>query len=248
MSIFGKMACLVVRRYVETSGPVMNAFDKATDKLEKATDKLEDAAKNKRAKLFEREPGTEVLVFDRQSSTASRKLSKSLVDRFDVYNENQELTYTAKGKWLSRKRQLEIFDAKGKYVGLLKEKLFAFRGLFSFEASPVDFTVEIYGKKLGKIKSKGGIVNRKFKIGFNGWNVKGNAFSGNYTIVKGKEEIASVSRKWGMYVLSFFEKQNELLLLMIVIALYADSAPDKSNIRKHSRDRKLRKVKFWFGR
>jgi len=240
MSILGKIAKLITVHTV-TSEPVVNT-------IEKASDKLEESAKKSWDKLFEKDIGTEILVFDRITSTGSYKLSESLVDRFDIYDDNQKLIFTVKGKRLSSKRQLEVYDARGKCIGLLKEKLFAMRGPFSFEASPVDFTVKLYGKKLGKIKSKGGIVNRKYKIGFNGWHIKGNVLSGKYSVVKGKEEIAKVSRKWGTYVLSFYEKHNELVLLMIVIALYSDSAPDKSDIRKRSRERKLKRAKFWLGR
>ena len=234
-----------VTAHVVTSEPVKNTIDNA---LENASEKLEESAKKSRDKLFEKEPGTEILVFDRHSSTASHKSTESLIDRFAIYGDSQELKYTVRGKYLSKKRQLDVFDVNGKSIGLLKENMFAFRGLISFEASPVDFTVEIHGKKFGKIKSKGGIVNRKFEIGFNNWRIKGNVFSGNYSVVKGKDEIARISRKWGTYVLTFFEKQNELVLLMIVIALYSDSAPDKSDIRKRNRERRIRKAKFWFGK
>ena len=247
MSLLGKVGKLVATR-VAVSEIGDKAFEKTGELLGKASDKLEQSAKNSWDKLFEKEPGTEILVFNRQSSTASRKLSEALVDRFDIYDENQALRFTVKGKRLSSKRQLEVYDSGGKHLGILKEKLFAFRGLLSLEASPIDFTVELHGKKLGKIKSKGGIVNRKFKIGFNGWQIKGNVFSGKYSIVKGKEEIAKVSRKWEKYVLTFFEKGNELILLMIVLALYSDSVPDKSSIREQNRERKLRKIKFWLGR
>ena len=234
MSILGKIVEKVIP-YVVTSDPVINTLDKVT---EKAKDKLEESANNKSAKLFKKEPGTEILVFDCQSNTMSHKLSESLVDRFNIYGENQKIKYTVKGKKSSKKRQLEVFDAWGRYIGLLKEKLYAHRGPFSLEAAPIDFSVEIYGRKYGKIKSTGGIINRKFKIDFFGWNIKGNVLSGNYSVVKGKEEIARISRKWGTYVLTFFDIQNELLLLMIVIALYSDSAPDKSEVRKDTWERK----------
>ena len=247
MSLLGKVTELIAKQ-IAVSEPGAKAFEKADELIGKASDKLEQSAKNSWDKLFEKEPGTEILVFNRQSSTASRKLSEALVDRFDIYDENQVLKFTVKGKRLSSKRQLEVCDSGGKHIGMLKEKLFAMRGLFSLEASPVDFTVVLHGKKLGKIKSKGGIVNRKFNIGFNGWQIKGNVFSGKYSIVKGNEEIAKVSRKLEQYILTFFEKSNELVLIMIVLALYSDSAPDKSNIRERNRDRKLRKIKFWFGR
>ena len=240
MNILGKVLDKVTLHAI-TSTPAIHTLDKAAESLE-------ESVRNRRAKLFEKESGTEILVFERRSSTESYKLSESLVDRFNIYDENQELKYSVKGELLSKKRHLMVYDACGMNVGLLKEKLFTFRGLLSFETSPVDFSLEIYGKKLGDIKSIGGIVNRKFKIGFNDWNIKGNVFSGKYSVVNKKEEIARIIKRSGSYVLTFFEKHNELVLLMIVIALYSDSARDKSDIREHNRERKIRKVKFWLGK
>ena len=95
MSILGKIVEKAIP-YVVTSDPVINT-------LEKVSDKLEESGNNRSAKLFKKEPGTEILVFDCQSNTMSHKLSESLVDRFDIYGENQELKYTVKGKRSSKK-------------------------------------------------------------------------------------------------------------------------------------------------
>jgi len=219
MSIIGKIV-EIAATHVATSDTAINVLDKVTTKLEKSTDKST-------AKLFEKAPDTEILVFDSLDFIDSNKRSKSIADIFNIYGENQELKYTVKGKLSSNKCQLNVYDASGRNIGLLKEKAFANRGLVSFEASPVDYSIEIYGKKYGEIKSKGGIVNRKYQLGFYGWHIKGNVLSGNYSVVKENEEIANINRKGGTYVLTFYEKQNELLLLLVVIALYSDSLPDE---------------------
>lgn len=231
MSLFSFVAKQVTP-YIATSDSIVNAVDKVKDKID-------ESENNRVEKLYRKEPGTELLVFFPHHPV------DSLVDMFDIYDENRVLRYTAKDKLLSKKRHLEVFEANGNRIGLLKEKLFAYRGLISFESSPVNFSVEIYGKKLGMIKSKGGILNRKFVIGFNGWSVKGNVLSGNYSVVKGKEEIAKVARSYGNYALTFYEKQNELVLLMIVIALYSDAASEKKDVvtRKMGSVKRKRRIK-----
>jgi len=219
MSIIGKIVEKAAT-HIATSDTAINALDKVTTKLEKSAEKST-------AKLFKKAPDTEILVFDSLEITDRKKRSKKEV--FNIYGENQELRYTVKGKLSSKKCLLSVYDAGGRSIGLLKEKAFAYRGLVSFETSPVDYSIEIYGKKLGEIKSKGGIVNRKYQLGFYGWHIKGNVISGNYTVVKENEEIAKINRKSGTYILTFREKQNELLLLMVVLALFSDSLPDEND-------------------
>jgi len=207
--------------------------------IETAQEKIEIASEEKRSKLFEKSLGTEILVIDRQNSKSSYSVSENVVDRFDVFDGNQILKYTVMGKRYSRKRQLEVFNTIDKdRIGFVKEKLFAPRIPFTFQSSPVDFSIEMNGQKLGKIKSKGGIVNRKFKVGFTGWQIKGNFITGNYSIFMKKEEIAKVNRKGVSYILTFYESSNELLLLMIVLALYSDASQDKTTIKKQTKRRR----------
>ena len=170
----------VVGYAYESSG---NAFDRAVNKIM-------GSMKKDGVVPFEEALETEVLMFRLQSSANSSKFSEALSDKFEIYDEMQQLKYTVKGKALSLKRHLEVFNSRGEYVGMLKERLYTAHRPFSASASPQNFAVELSGMKLGIIKAKGDISDRKYKIGFNNWRIKGNVLSGNYSVFKEKEEVA----------------------------------------------------------
>jgi len=71
-------------------------------------------------------------------------------------------------------------------LGTVKEKRMAFRPTTA---------IEIEGKKLGKVKSKGSFIKRKHIVDFNGWHIEGNIRGRQYRILNGTEEIANFSRK-----------------------------------------------------
>jgi len=221
MSLLGKIVEFVA------SDAIANALDIPIKALDKASKKIDSKSKDK---LFEKEHGTGILVINQHRFTWK--------DKFDVYNENREVKYTVKGKLASIKHHLHIYDANGKEIGMVKEKLISLRSPISLESKPVDFIIEINGKKLGKVKSRWSFGKQKYEVDFNGWRIEGDFLGWKYKIFNGNEEIANISQKvlylGDTYVVTFPNLQNELIVLMLVVALDAANAPKKSEELKRT--------------
>lgn len=218
MSLLGKVVEFVA------SDAIADALDIPIKALDKASKNLKAKDEESKKKLFEKLPGTGVLVINQHRFTWK--------DKFDVYDENREIKYTVKGELASIKHHLHIYDAKGKELGTVKEKLISLRSPISLESNPVDFIIEIGGKSIGKVKSRWSLGKQKYEVDFNDWIIEGNVFGWKYKILSGNEEIAHISQKLlyfgDTYVVNFTDPQNELIVLMLVIALDAANAPTKS--------------------
>jgi len=212
------------------AGTIVKLLDTPIKALEKASKKQEEKNAKRVNKLFDKEPGTGILIINQHQLTWT--------DKFDVYDENKEIKYTVKGKFTSVKRHLYIYDANGKKLGMVKEKLLALRSPLSLESKPVDFILEIEGQRLGEVKSISSFGKQKYVVCFNSWRVEGNVLGWKYKILDGSVEIADIRKKvlyYGdTYVVTFPNIQNELVILMLVIALDAANAPKKSEELKRT--------------
>ena len=170
--------------------------------------------------FFTKKPGTGVLVF------VKRKYMWK--DRTDVYGENKEIKYTVKSELVSMKHRLYIYDAYDRKIGVVKEKRISLRSF--------DFIIEMNDNVIGSVKSIWSFGKKKYKVDFNSWHIKGDVFGWNYKIFNRRKEIAHISQKLlyfddigGMnqstYVVSFPAPQNEILILMLVVALAAGNDP-----------------------
>lgn len=227
MGLLGKLVEFVA------ADTIVDTLDASIKTLNKISEKRDSKSKDR---LFSKEPGTEVLVINQHRFTWK--------DEFEVYNENREVKYTVKGELTSIKHHLHIYNAYGKEIGMVKEKLISLRSPISFtESTPVDFIIEIEGKKVGKIKSKWSLGKQKYEVDFNGWRIEGNVLGWKYKVFNGSEEIARISQKvfyfGDTYVVTFPNIQNELVVLMLVIALDASNAPKKSEELKRTMRKKI---------
>lgn len=141
----------------------------------------------------------------------------SWFDSYDVYNEFGDTVFTVKGE-MSWGKLLNIYDASGRYVGALKQKLFRFLPTF-----------EIYiGDRLaGTIQKEFSFFTPSFHLDCNGWYVSGNWAEWDYMIVSPNEEgVAVVSKElfnWtDTYSIDVRDPENALAVLMVVLAIDAE--------------------------
>ena len=111
---------------------------------------------------------------------------------------------------------------------------------FNYEIADFDFIIN--GKKEFKMKSKT-FLKDKLELD-NGWVVKGNILGFKYSIFnKEEKEIANVSTKLlyfgDTYKVEYDENVDELLVLMIVLAMDIFHAPSKKDDFKETLDYKL---------
>ena len=141
----------------------------------------------------------------------------SWFDSYDIYNEAGESVYEVKGQ-LSWGHCLKIYDANGREVGTVKERVLTF--LPKFE-------IYIGDNYVGCITKEFSFLRPKFNIDFNGWHIDGNFFEWDYEIINPWGNcIATVSKQlfnWtDTYIIDVNDDSDALAALMLVLAIDAE--------------------------
>lgn len=141
----------------------------------------------------------------------------SWLDSYDIYDEGGRVVYTVMGQ-LSWGHCLKIFDARGKYVGMVKERVLTFLPKF-----------EIYlgDEYLGCIQKELSFLRPKYDIDCCGWHVEGSFMEWDYSIYSTSgTEIASITkelfRMTDTYVIDVHNPADSLCALMLVLAIDAE--------------------------
>ncbi len=141
----------------------------------------------------------------------------SWLDSYDIYTEDGEVAYTVKGQ-LAWGHKLKIFDASGSEVGTVQQVVLTFLPKFEM------YLGEDY---LGCIKKELTFFKPKFTIDCNGWQMEGNFFEWDYTILDGSgNTVATVTKEvWNWtdtYALDIVNPADALQVLMLVLAIDAE--------------------------
>lgn len=140
----------------------------------------------------------------------------SWFDSYDIFNEAGETVYTVKGQ-LAWGHCLKIYDAHGREVGTVKEKILTFLPKF-----------EMYlgSNYIGCISKELTFFRPKYNIDCNGWQVSGDWLEWDYRITDRTGRcIATVSKKFDWtdtYVIDVASAQDALCALMLVLAIDAE--------------------------
>ena len=141
----------------------------------------------------------------------------SWFDSYDIYNEDGDMLYTVKGE-LAWGHLLRIYDANGNELGSIKERVFTWLPKF-----------EMYlgNRYVGSINKEFTFFKPKFNIDCNGWQINGDWFEWDYTIInRDGRGVASVSKEiWNLtdtYVIDVYHPQDALCALMLVLAIDAE--------------------------
>lgn len=115
----------------------------------------------------------------------------SLGQDYVIRDDNGSVAYKVSGKLLSLKDRFTLTDADGNEVGRIEQKLVSLRPAY---------TVEQNGKVIATIKKKMFTVLRdRFIIDVTGpddLEAVGNILDHEYTMRRGREEVAVVSKRW----------------------------------------------------
>ena len=151
----------------------------------------------------------------------------SILDSFNVYDENDDIYFKVKGKVALTHKQA-IYDAKGRELGVVKEKIIDILPTFNLYKD---------GEKVGECKKKLTVIKPKFEIDFNGWDIKGNWLEWDYSIVdKAGRNVAVISKKLlrltDTYVIDVKDEADALDALMVVLAIDAEKCRRETNDNK----------------
>lgn len=140
----------------------------------------------------------------------------SWTDSYDIYDESGNAKYFVKAEFLALGHQLHVYDAGRRELGVIKQKLLTFMP---------EFDIEIGGWTRGRIRKQLTLLRPRYEIVFNGWYVQGNFGGWDYDVYEAGRAIIHISKEllhWGdTYVIDFADPKDELMGLMLVIAIDA---------------------------
>lgn len=143
----------------------------------------------------------------------------SWFDSYDIYDEGGRGVFTVEGK-LGWGHVLHVLDAGGRHVGTVREKV-----LTLFEPKFEIFTGA--DEYIGCITKRFTFFKPKFDIDFNGWQVEGDFWGWDYSVVSPTGETVAVITKelfnWtDTYSIDVVRPENALCALMLVLAIDAE--------------------------
>lgn len=141
----------------------------------------------------------------------------SWFDSYDIYDEAGNVVYTVKGQ-LAWGHCLKIFDAVGREVGVVKERVLTL--LPKFE-------IYIDNTYIGCISKEFTFFKPKYNIDYNGWQVEGDFLEWDYSIRDSSgRTVSSIEKQiWNWtdtYVIDVSDPANALYALMLVLAIDAE--------------------------
>jgi len=148
----------------------------------------------------------------------------SWFDSYDIYDEDGNTVYVVKGQ-LSWGHCLKVFDASGKELGTVKEKILTW--LPKFELYEGSSYVGCISKELSFFKPR-------YDIDCCGWHVEGSFLEWDYSITGAAgEQVAVISKEifhmTDTYVLDIVNPVNALRVLMFVLAIDAEKCSRSSS-------------------
>lgn len=141
----------------------------------------------------------------------------SWFDSYDIYSETGETLYTVKGQ-LSWGHCLKIFDAAGREVGTVRERVFRFLPCFELYCGT---------QYSGCVRRLLTFFRPQYTVECNGWQVQGDLFGWEYTVITGDgRPVATVSKQlfqWtDTYGIEVVRPEDALCVLMLVLAIDAE--------------------------
>ena len=141
----------------------------------------------------------------------------SWFDSYDIFDEAGNVAYTVRGQ-LSWGHLMRIYDAQGREVGTVKERVLSFLP---------QFEMYLGNRYVGRIRKEFSFLRPRFTIDCNGWQVDGSWFEWDYSILDQRGQyIASVSKQlfqWtDTYVIDVRDPNHATCILMLVLAIDAE--------------------------
>jgi uncharacterized protein YxjI len=137
-------------------------------------------------------------------------------DTYDVFDGNGNKKYFVKAEFISLGHRLHVYDVYGNELGMIRQKIITMLPAFD---------IDINGSYMGRVQRKFTMFRPKYELDFNGWRVDGDFLGWNYDVYQACSRVAHISKEllnWGdTYVIDIADPQDEIMSLMLVIAIDA---------------------------
>ncbi len=138
----------------------------------------------------------------------------SLKGRFDVFDSDSDVKYTAEGKFFSFMRKLNVYDRNNSEVIHIQQKLSAIR---------YKYALDIKGVASAEIIRKITLFKPEYIVPDWNMEIKGDFIAHNYQVFRNGEEIARMEKKLfsfgDAYRISIYNPQDELAVLAIILTI-----------------------------
>lgn len=146
----------------------------------------------------------------------------SLTDTYDVYDDSETPKYFVKAEFFALGHHIHVYDRYDNEVGVIHQKLLTFLPRFE---------IEIGGRIVGAIQKKFTFFRPSYEVDCNGWSVDGDFLGWDYDVYRGSSVVMHISKEllhWGdTYVMDFHDPADEIMGLLLVIAIDAANCSDK---------------------
>lgn len=141
----------------------------------------------------------------------------SWFDSYDIYDEAGNVAYVVKGQ-LSWGHKLVIYDANGREVGMVVQKILTFLPKFEIHKN---------GQYMGCLNKEFSFFVPHYNLDYNGWRIDGSIMEWDYQVLdRSGNNIARISKELfnftDTYVLDIGSFQDALDVLMFVLAIDAE--------------------------
>lgn len=142
-------------------------------------------------------------------------------DSYDVYDENGEARYFVKAEFFTLGHQIHVYDLDGHELGSIHQRILTLLPAF-------DIVVD--GEEVGSIEKRFTLFRPQYDVDFMGWHVEGDFMGWDYQVYDACSPVITISKelfRWGdTYVLEFARPEDELMGLLLVIAIDAANCGD----------------------
>lgn len=140
----------------------------------------------------------------------------ALSDKFYIKDEGDRPKYYVEGRLFTFGDKLKLFDLEGTELMYIEQKLFRFLP---------EYYIYRVGKLVAKVKKEFTFFRPKFNIesAYGDFTIEGDIFAHDFTILKDRKPVASVSKKWlsfsDTYYVDIADDEDHPFILSLVIVL-----------------------------
>ena len=140
-------------------------------------------------------------------------------DKFDVRDEYGNVRYYVYGDVFTWGKKLHICDTAGNELYYISQRLFTFLPKYELYRGGEN------GIYIGEVKKEFTLFLCEYTVDTLGWTVSGDFFDHEYSVTKGGQKIASVSKQWftwgDTYEISIADARDELDVLAVILTVDA---------------------------
>lgn len=137
-------------------------------------------------------------------------------DKFSIFDEAGNVCYYAKGEVFSFGKKLHLYDRANNEVAFIHQEVFSFLPRYY---------VNVGGRDVAEVVKEFTFFHPKYRVDGLGWEITGDIFAHDYSMVGGGREIVSVSKEWfrfkDVYAISVAPGVDENVALAVVLIIDA---------------------------